>query len=40
MLTSLRHQEEGLGFMIQRETGDIPERFRLWKREEDGGVVQ
>ncbi|KAF1984562.1 hypothetical protein K402DRAFT_422775 [Aulographum hederae CBS 113979] len=35
----LRHQEEGLDFMIQREGGDIEERFRLWTREEDESVV-
>ncbi len=26
-----RHQEEALDFMIQRETGNISENYRLWK---------
>ncbi|KAB5535361.1 SNF2 family domain-containing protein [Coniochaeta sp. 2T2.1] len=25
------HQRRGLTFMLQRETGDIPEKFRLWR---------
>ncbi|RDW57005.1 hypothetical protein BP6252_13923 [Coleophoma cylindrospora] len=37
----LDHQEESLFFMMQRETGDIPEQYCLWKREEQqDGTVQ
>jgi SWI/SNF-related matrix-associated actin-dependent regulator of chromatin subfamily A3 len=33
----LPHQEQALDFMTQRETGPVPEEFRLWKeRIEDG----
>uniref|UniRef100_A0A093VGA7 Putative SWI/SNF-related matrix-associated actin-dependent regulator of chromatin subfamily A member 3-like 1 n=1 Tax=Talaromyces marneffei PM1 TaxID=1077442 RepID=A0A093VGA7_TALMA len=27
------HQEEALFFMLQRETGDIPDKYRLWQPE-------
>lgn len=27
-----RHQQEALGFMLERETGHINERYRLWRR--------
>ncbi|KAH7125932.1 SNF2 family N-terminal domain-containing protein [Dactylonectria macrodidyma] len=27
----LEHQEKGLAFMLQRESGQIPEEFRLWE---------
>ncbi|KAI9157912.1 DNA repair protein RAD5B [Paramyrothecium foliicola] len=27
----LPHQEKGLSFMLERESGDIPDEFRLWK---------
>ena len=26
------HQQQGLTFMLQRESGDIPDEFRLWKQ--------
>ncbi|CAM1506220.1 Fc.00g058610.m01.CDS01 [Cosmosporella sp. VM-42] len=29
----LEHQERALSFMIQRESGQVPEKFRLWKAE-------
>lgn len=32
-----RHQKEALNFMIQRETGQIPAEFRLWKPIERNG---
>ncbi|KAI0127862.1 SNF2 family N-terminal domain-containing protein [Xylariales sp. AK1849] len=35
----LRHQREALDFMIQRETGEIPDRFRLWKKVVVEGVT-
>ncbi|KPM46104.1 hypothetical protein AK830_g425 [Neonectria ditissima] len=28
----LDHQERGLGFMLQRESGEIPDEYRLWER--------
>ncbi|KAF3400768.1 putative SWI/SNF-related matrix-associated actin-dependent regulator of chromatin [Talaromyces pinophilus] len=28
-----QHQEEALYFMLQRETGDIPDKYRLWRPE-------
>lgn len=31
LLTRHRHQEKALAFMLQRESGDIPEQFRLWE---------
>lgn len=31
------HQKEALDFMIQRETGDDGDRFRLWKEINDQG---
>jgi hypothetical protein len=27
----LPHQETGLSFMLERESGDVPDEFRLWK---------
>ncbi|KAL7924430.1 SNF2 family N-terminal domain-containing protein [Trichoderma austrokoningii] len=27
----LKHQQEALGFMLERETGEINERYRLWE---------
>ncbi|ETS04710.1 hypothetical protein M419DRAFT_73008 [Trichoderma reesei RUT C-30] len=37
----LKHQEEALGFMMERETGHINDKFRLWEaiEPEDGGKV-
>ncbi|KIW77958.1 hypothetical protein Z517_07791 [Fonsecaea pedrosoi CBS 271.37] len=32
----LQHQEKALDFMIQRETGPIPEEFQLWEATWDG----
>ncbi|KAL2820861.1 SNF2 family N-terminal domain-containing protein [Aspergillus cavernicola] len=32
------HQAEALDFMMQRETGHIPDEYRLWKPETIGGV--
>lgn len=37
LLTWPRHQEQALDFMIQRETGDISENYRLWKPEKVHG---
>jgi SWI/SNF-related matrix-associated actin-dependent regulator of chromatin subfamily A3 len=31
LTNAYRHQKEALTFMMQRETGDIPDQFRLWK---------
>ena len=33
----LPHQREGLDFMIQRETGPVPEEFSLWRTAEANG---
>ncbi|KAH8668495.1 SNF2 family N-terminal domain-containing protein [Xylariales sp. PMI_506] len=30
--TLLKHQKEALDFMMQRETGNIPDQFRLWRK--------
>ncbi|OAQ70971.2 helicase [Pochonia chlamydosporia 170] len=38
--TLLKHQQEALGFMLERESGEISERYRLWEKcEEDGRLV-
>ncbi|KAF5531015.1 helicase-like transcription factor [Fusarium mexicanum] len=37
----LRHQKEALGFMLERESGHINEKYRLWEEIEHGdGKVQ
>ncbi|KAF2664318.1 hypothetical protein BT63DRAFT_460620 [Microthyrium microscopicum] len=36
----LQHQEEGLGFMIQRETGQIPDKYLLWEEIKDGDNIR
>lgn len=36
----LPHQEEALDFMTQRETGEISEKYRLWKSEDKNGQKQ
>ncbi|KAF5633623.1 helicase-like transcription factor [Fusarium sp. NRRL 52700] len=37
----LRHQKEALGFMLERESGHINEKYRLWEKIEHGdGKVQ
>lgn len=28
---TVRHQQEALGFMVERESGDINDRYRLWE---------
>jgi hypothetical protein len=28
---TVRHQQEALGFMLERETGHINDRYRLWE---------
>lgn len=27
-----RHQQEALGFMLERESGHVNDRYRLWRR--------
>ncbi|KAH7164838.1 SNF2 family N-terminal domain-containing protein [Fusarium sp. MPI-SDFR-AT-0072] len=37
----LRHQKEALGFMLERESGNINEKYRLWEEiEHENGKVQ
>ncbi|KAI9663837.1 MAG: hypothetical protein M1821_007327 [Bathelium mastoideum] len=36
----LLHQEKALEFMMQRESGEIPDEFRLWKLEEIEGQAR
>ncbi|KAF4452457.1 hypothetical protein F53441_4737 [Fusarium austroafricanum] len=36
----LRHQKEALGFMLERESGHINEKYRLWEKVEHDGRVQ
>lgn len=28
---TVRHQQEALGFMVERESGEINDRYRLWE---------
>ncbi|KAH7308041.1 SNF2 family N-terminal domain-containing protein [Stachybotrys elegans] len=36
----LDHQSKALSFMLQRESGEIPEEFRLWKPKTENGEVK